>query len=299
MKNLAHKNKIFRNSLTAVLASVFIAISFLAPLHQANAAACSPPWDSTVPLGDTHIAPTTIPKATDKININFKFTVTCNISRPTGWKIRLLRSDGPAKGTRLTKTIKEWGITAWTKSTIQSDGRYLNEGTVTDTVAAFSDTPTNGEYEFAMASISPTGANIVDPGRFTASFTGGAAAPPNNTPGNTNGQTNGPVNTCTGTGCGDTTGSDFDLNVAQFVNPININSFPELVLYVMRGLIFLIGIMAVLIIIIGGVRMVISQGNQESVTKGKQTIIWAVAGLIVALLSFSLVSIVQNLLSKP
>jgi uncharacterized membrane protein YjfL (UPF0719 family) len=53
-----------------------------------------------------------------------------------------------------------------------------------------------------------------------------------------------------------------------------------------------------LIIIIGGVRMVLSQGNQESITKGKNTIIWAVAGLIVALLSFSLVSIVQNLLTK-
>jgi hypothetical protein len=106
-------------------------------------------------------------------------------------------------------------------------------------------------------------------------------------------------NTCSGAGCGSTTGSDFDSVVDTFINPININTFPELVLFVMKGLIFLIGIMAVLIIIIGGVRMVISQGNQESVTKGKQTIIWAVAGLIVALLSFSLVSIIQNLLSKP
>lgn len=121
-----------------------------------------------------------------------------------------------------------------------------------------------------------------------------AGTPPiNNAPTN-----NAPGNGCTGEGCGNVSNSDFDKNVGSLNNPINIDTFPELVVWVLRGFFFLIGLMALLVIVIGGVRLVFSQGNQESITKGKQTIIWAIAGLIVALMAYSLVSVVQNLLSK-
>jgi hypothetical protein len=117
-----------------------------------------------------------------------------------------------------------------------------------------------------------------------------AGTPPiNNAPAN---------NGCTGEGCGNVSNSDFDKNVGSLNNPINIDTFPELIVFVLRGFFFLIGLMALLVIVIGGVRLVFSQGNQESITKGKQTIIWAIAGLIVALMAYSLVSVVQNLLSK-
>ncbi len=114
--------------------------------------------------------------------------------------------------------------------------------------------------------------------------------PINNAPGN--------GNNCTGEGCGNVSNSDFDKNVGSLNNPINIDSFPELVVFVLKGFFFLIGLMALLVIVIGGVRLVFSQGNQESITKGKQTIIWAIAGLVVALMAYSLVAVVQNLLSK-
>jgi uncharacterized membrane protein YjfL (UPF0719 family) len=39
-----------------------------------------------------------------------------------------------------------------------------------------------------------------------------------------------------------------------------------------------------------------SQGNEEAVSAAKKTITWAVIGLVIALLSFSIVAIVQNLL---
>lgn len=125
------------------------------------------------------------------------------------------------------------------------------------------------------------------------------ANPPGNTPGNTPPGNTPPANACTGPKCGTVSTPNYDTNVIPFINLSGFDTFPELVVFVMKGFFFLIGIMAVLIIIVGGVRLLLSQGNQESVTKGKQTIIWAVAGLIVALLSFSLVSIVQSLLSKP
>ena len=152
---------------------------------------------------------------------------------------------------------------------------------------------TGTRLEFKPELVRTTDNKILATGDPVTVALAGTPPPDGNSQGNAQG------NNCTGNGCGGVTNSDFDTTVGNFINPINIDSFPELVLFVMKGIIFLIGIMAVLMIIIGGVRMVISQGNQESVTKGKQTIIWAVAGLIVALLSFSLVSIVQNLLSKP
>ena len=42
--------------------------------------------------------------------------------------------------------------------------------------------------------------------------------------------------------------------------------------------------------------MVISSGDEEAYTKAKKTITWAVLGLAVALLSFSIVAIVEDLL---
>ena len=64
----------------------------------------------------------------------------------------------------------------------------------------------------------------------------------------------------------------------------------------MRYILGLIGIFAVLFIMIGGFRMVMSQGNEEAYGAAKKTITWAVIGLVVAVLSFSMIAIVENLL---
>ena len=47
---------------------------------------------------------------------------------------------------------------------------------------------------------------------------------------------------------------------------------------------------------IGGFQMISGAGNEETYTKAKKTIIWAVIGLALALLSFSIVAIVQDIL---
>lgn len=92
--------------------------------------------------------------------------------------------------------------------------------------------------------------------------------------------------------------ANYDDKVADFHNLLNINSFPELILLFTRGFLIMIGIVAVMVIIYGGFRMVLSAGNSEGVTAGKKAIIWSVAGLVIALLAYSLVSILENLLSK-
>jgi succinate dehydrogenase/fumarate reductase cytochrome b subunit len=56
------------------------------------------------------------------------------------------------------------------------------------------------------------------------------------------------------------------------------------------GNVFLaLGVLAVIFIIIGGVRYAISGGDSANVKQAKETILYAVIGLIVALIAFTIV----------
>lgn len=52
--------------------------------------------------------------------------------------------------------------------------------------------------------------------------------------------------------------------------------------------------LAVLFIIIGGVRFIISAGNEEAASNAKKIILYAILGLLVILLSFVIVGFVEN-----
>lgn len=53
-----------------------------------------------------------------------------------------------------------------------------------------------------------------------------------------------------------------------------------------------VGLIAVIIIIIGGIRLIVSQGEEEQKDKAKKTILYAVIGLIVVLFAKIIVSLV-------
>lgn len=59
-------------------------------------------------------------------------------------------------------------------------------------------------------------------------------------------------------------------------------------------LLFIIGAIAVLMIIIGGLRYVLSAGDQSAVTGAKNTILYAVVGLIIAVMAFAIVNFVLS-----
>lgn len=54
----------------------------------------------------------------------------------------------------------------------------------------------------------------------------------------------------------------------------------------------LLGAIALLVIVIAGLRYVISQGDPQAVAKAKNTIIYALVGLVIAVAAFSIVSFV-------
>ncbi len=55
-------------------------------------------------------------------------------------------------------------------------------------------------------------------------------------------------------------------------------------------LLFVIGALAVIMIIFGGIRYATSAGNSSSVTAAKNTILYAIVGLIIAFLAFAAVN---------
>lgn len=68
-----------------------------------------------------------------------------------------------------------------------------------------------------------------------------------------------------------------------------INGFVE---DLVRILFFAIGIIAVIMIIIGGIKYVTSNGDSAQVTSAKNTVLYSVVGLVVAVLAFAIVNFV-------
>ncbi|MDP7454579.1 MAG: TrbC/VirB2 family protein [Candidatus Peribacteraceae bacterium] len=63
---------------------------------------------------------------------------------------------------------------------------------------------------------------------------------------------------------------------------------------IIKNFLNLMALLAVVIIVIAGVRMVVSQGEQEAVEKSKKTILFAIIGLIVILLARAIVQFVAD-----
>lgn len=63
---------------------------------------------------------------------------------------------------------------------------------------------------------------------------------------------------------------------------------------VVNILLFIIGFVSVIMIIIGGINYTLSQGDSGKVKSAKDTILYAVIGLVVALLAFAIVNFVLS-----
>jgi len=59
-------------------------------------------------------------------------------------------------------------------------------------------------------------------------------------------------------------------------------------------LLFILGAISVIMIIIGGLRYVVSGGNATAVTAAKNTILYAIVGVIVALLAYAIINFVLS-----
>ncbi len=70
------------------------------------------------------------------------------------------------------------------------------------------------------------------------------------------------------------------------------NNLGATVKAVVNTLIFIVGLIAVVIIIVAGLRYVLSQGDEKAVGGAKNAMLYAIIGLVIALLAYAIVNFV-------
>ena len=65
---------------------------------------------------------------------------------------------------------------------------------------------------------------------------------------------------------------------------------------VTNTILYIVGIIAVIMLIIGGIRYVTSGGDAKKVTDAKNTVLYAIIGLVIAFLAFAIVNFVVSAL---
>lgn len=84
--------------------------------------------------------------------------------------------------------------------------------------------------------------------------------------------------------------------VGSFTNLTEFQDIPSFLVRLIEVALSVTGILAVLFIIVGGLRMITSAGDSGAVTAGKNTVKYALFGLILAVLSFAIVRVITNVL---
>jgi len=90
----------------------------------------------------------------------------------------------------------------------------------------------------------------------------------------------------------------FDHVLGTFFNPLEDDRPEQILVRIINILLTFAAVLAVIFIIVGGLMMVTSAGNENRIKNGKQTLIYAVLGLILTLLSFSIVAIIQTIIAR-
>jgi lysylphosphatidylglycerol synthetase-like protein (DUF2156 family) len=79
-------------------------------------------------------------------------------------------------------------------------------------------------------------------------------------------------------------------------NPVSGTDLGSVLSSVINALLLFAGAVAVLFLIIGGFRYVVSAGSPDQVEGAKKTILYAIVGLIIIFIAFVLVQLIQNYL---
>lgn len=114
-----------------------------------------------------------------------------------------------------------------------------------------------------------------------------------------------PVQAQTSSSCTNGSGSGVDCPneglsaiKSAFPGSSRASDLPTLVRIIINWALYLSAIVAVIFIIIGGFMYITSAGNESQATKGRTTLVNALIGLTIIVLSYLIVQIVYNFLTK-
>lgn len=89
---------------------------------------------------------------------------------------------------------------------------------------------------------------------------------------------------------------DADIETPTPRSDFDIQSLLDTGVYAARVLLVIVAIIAVIMIIWGGLRYVTAGESEEGTTKGRKNVIYGIVGLAIALLAFAVVQFVESLL---
>lgn len=73
----------------------------------------------------------------------------------------------------------------------------------------------------------------------------------------------------------------------------------DLIINAIRLMLMFAGIIAVVFVIIGGYMYITSGGNAEQAEKGQNTVVNAIVGIVMIILSYVIINVLVNLVSRP
>jgi len=92
-------------------------------------------------------------------------------------------------------------------------------------------------------------------------------------------------------------GASWDDAAKECTRPTGSQDMGGIITTIVNVLLFIVGTISVIMIIFGGVRYATSTGDKGKVDNAKNTIIYAVVGLVVSMIAFALVNWVFDALS--
>ncbi len=93
--------------------------------------------------------------------------------------------------------------------------------------------------------------------------------------------------------CNGTAGSNVDVCETSLDTLVGSGSIAERII---NTLLFVIGIISVIVIVVGGLRFVTSDGDSQKTTQARNTVLYAVVGLVVAASAYAIVNFVLTAL---
>jgi hypothetical protein len=99
-----------------------------------------------------------------------------------------------------------------------------------------------------------------------------------------------------GSGTGPSTDSRASGGAVTFNNPLSTDSFETLIMGIINWILGIVVSLAILFLIIGGLMYITSAGDEERIKKAKNIILYAIIGLGVVILSWSIITELKDIL---
>ncbi|MBT7553447.1 hypothetical protein HN670_03185 [bacterium] len=83
------------------------------------------------------------------------------------------------------------------------------------------------------------------------------------------------------------------VQAVSLYNPLgNVDNLPALINNGIKGVLGIVGAVSLIMMVIGGVTWMTSAGNADRIRRGRDTLVWAIMGLLAVFLSYAIINFV-------